>query len=72
MGVFAALVSIVLMGADCVQCGSMYVQCLFAPTCSFLFYLASFVLLEKVMLSQANNPEPNSIIFLSTDSKKIR
>jgi hypothetical protein len=38
--VFAALGSIVLMGADCVQCGSMYVHCLFVPTCSFLFYLA--------------------------------
>jgi hypothetical protein len=26
--VFAALGSIVLMGADCVQCGSMYVRCM--------------------------------------------
>jgi hypothetical protein len=41
--VFAALGSVVLMGADCVQCGSMYVQCLFAPTCIFLFYVAFFL-----------------------------
>jgi hypothetical protein len=47
MGVFAALVLIVLVSVDCVQCGGPF-MCGISP--AIFCFLSKFFLLEKVMV----------------------